>query len=84
MCKAFRGWVDDFKGREMKPVNDEESDQDVWPSKVHYDAFIIIDQPVIDLLLRAPKFTRGQVPRNEDLEPWVVMVSAQHPMSRSY
>ncbi|KZL82767.1 hypothetical protein CI238_11539 [Colletotrichum incanum] len=79
--KAFNGWVNDFVRRES-PSDDDDEDEE-WPSDIRRDACIVIDEPALASLLKAPDFVPGKV-LNLDLEPWVVVVDAKDPASVPY
>lgn len=71
--KAFNGWVEDF-------VQDEDME---WPSDIRRDVCIVIDEPALASLLKAPDLVTGKLP-NLDMEPWVVVVDAADPTSVPY
>ncbi|KAK1595634.1 uncharacterized protein LY79DRAFT_577988 [Colletotrichum navitas] len=80
--KAFNEWVDDFIRRE-RPLDDDDDYDEEWPSDVRRDACIVINEPALASLLRAPDFVPGKIP-DLDLEPWVVIVDARDPASVPY
>ncbi|KAF2276140.1 uncharacterized protein EI97DRAFT_50460 [Westerdykella ornata] len=84
--KAFNGWVDDFTNRERSSRardDDKEKDDEEWPSDVRRDCCIIIDEPALASLLKAPDFVPGKIPEL-DQEPWVVVLDAADPKNAPY
>ncbi|GKT47087.1 uncharacterized protein ColSpa_07268 [Colletotrichum spaethianum] len=79
--KAFNGWVNDFVRCEG-PSDDDYQDE-AWTSDVRRDVCIVIDEPALASLLKAPDFVPGKVP-NLELEPWVVVVDTKNPASVPY
>ncbi|KXH68208.1 hypothetical protein CSAL01_12365 [Colletotrichum salicis] len=61
--------------------NDHKEDQE-WPSDVRREALILVDEPALTSLLKAPDFVTGKV-LNLHPEPWVVAVDAKGPASVS-
>ncbi|KAK2042332.1 hypothetical protein LZ31DRAFT_632779 [Colletotrichum somersetense] len=77
-------WVDDFIRRE-RPLHEDDDDgkEEGWPSDLRRDACIVINDPSLTSLPRAPDLVSGGIP-DLDSEPWVVVVKAKDPASVPY
>ncbi|WDK19400.1 hypothetical protein CGRA01v4_10687 [Colletotrichum graminicola] len=63
--------------------DDDDDDDEEWPSDVRRDACIVVEEPALASLVRAPDFVPGKIP-DLDLEPWVVVIDGKDPAGVPY